>query len=415
MNKRHAMGDSLITPTGFSPGTTTAAKTFSLRVAVVPQSRVASLAVVPRRFWFLRYLALVVGWLGLGFGLQQWAASAEARSDLACQFRGEVKYTGPRGSVQSHFTVEVYGCKWMLSLRNGISDYIEVGCDTENIYYLNNLESAVRTKRQRGEKVGDNIATANVLKGNVPRFPFGAAHCANAVWLTFASGCYFDGIKGAHAEAPACVGVLSPDGRDTLYPGDSVSKRVIIHKRPDSLGVPRHAAYMEELNPYTKKTFSPTNGYCSIEFELLATTNVNGRTLPLASRMKTFRLDYSDFTQTRLIHDYEVRASDFAFVVPRADYRPRIPGMTAFADARFTSQQVPKFSYTRSSWMSDKEAASSLEFREAARNAGKYPPPKASVKYLMISVFVFSLLLPSFVALVRWRRRLSAASGRGGR
>ncbi len=335
------------------------------------------------------------------------------------QIAGTVSSSYKDGKGQSllPFSIEIGDCnRWILHMTNGIADYEAVACDGKDCYHLCCIRSAVetmlRTQKnmplpvQKGRTNIDNIATANVMKGLVPHYPSPPTLCAGAVWLTYASGCYFRNVTNGWVEPAVSVGVPSPRGYD-VYPEDFVLKMAVVTKGYNALGVPERVDYLEEgFRPVDKKPYpSPFDaGFTNTIFEIADTTNWNGMAFPLAARMRTYGVETSSngVGCLRLWHDYEVRTESITLVTPRTDYRPAIPGVTAIYDDRFTRKLGNGFGYTGTNWLTEREALNSQEYKRAAMAAGKWPvkiPPFFTLAFLCL------LLLPPFFYLTRrWQR-----------
>jgi hypothetical protein len=276
------------------------------------------------------------------------------------------------------------------------------------------MESAIKAKRATGARVGDNIATAIIIKGVVPRFPFGASHCAGAIWLTYASGYYFRGITNTYVEPAACRSVPSLTGGDTLYPGDVILKKANMFPSNNALAVPHRVEYLEEgMHPFSRLPYpSPLNaGFTNTVFQIAATTNWSGSNFPLAARMITYGVYYQgrDHAILRINEDYEVLTKKIVSVPRRLDYRPGIPGLTSFAEARFAGDRGLKFSHTGTKWRTDEEVKASPEFRRAGRLVSKAKP--GLVKIIIMAVFLSLLLVPLFFLIKRRQRPRGGSEG----
>jgi hypothetical protein len=293
-----------------------------------------------------------------------------------------------------------------MAITNRITNYVMVSCDSQDTYYLNCMESYLKSRKERGEKVAENVATGNILRGVFPRFPFARADCAGPIWLAYASGWYFRTLTNNLVTPAACLGVPSASGTD-LYPGDEVIKKAKIVRSENALGTPQRVDYLEDgIHPLAKKPWpSPLDkGFTNTVFEIVATTNWNGLVIPLLSRMTTWYASYEGETAGALHvnHEYEVLTKRIEFAERRSDYRPMIPGLTSFADTRFSTNSRLRFSYEGTKWLTAEEAKNSPEYKRAAKLRGL--AVSHSRNRIVIAIFLCLLLLPLVFVLKRKRR-----------
>jgi len=320
---------------------------------------------------------------------------AHCKSLSPCQIDGYVKYQGILGDARVPFAIEINDCLWIMSLTNGPTDYFQIGFDGKDVDYLDDLQNAVATKKAQGLKTGDNVATANVIRGQIPHFPFGAAHCSGPIWLTYASGCYFETLSGDYAEPAVSVSVPSASGMQTLFPGDSVLQRVYLSWENGALKVPTSVVYFVSTNPASGRAYPAPleHGFTNCAFRVTATTNWHDLTVPLKAEIKVFGI-YAvngEPAGSRLMHTYAVMTERIEWIKARSDYRPVIPGLTAFADARFVGGGKPRFSYINARWLNDKEALAAMKFSTATGDI--VTVNTSNVRKIIVFVLVVSTLI----------------------
>jgi hypothetical protein len=311
---------------------------------------------------------------------------------------GTIECKGGLTTADLPFEITVDDCKWLIRITNFVTDYVEVSCDGVSTYYLNSMAATVKAKNERGEPVGDNVATGIVSASPVPRFPFSGAESAGATWLAYASGCYFRLLTNDVVEPPVSFGVTSSYGRYPM-PGDHVSKRALIGQRGNGLGTPARVDYLEGAeNPFTKQPYPPPFdlGFTNTAFQIVSVTNVFGTEFPSLSRLVTYALfpgSLTDGPRLEMRQQYEVTTASIQKATPLKQYQPDIPGVTSISDVRFTDEKGLKLNYDTNKWLTLAQARQTLAFKRAASQLGM--PVARPGKALVIGIFVLFLLLPA--------------------
>ena len=153
------------------------------------------------------------------------------------------------------FEACVSDCQWSIKLGTHdptIYDSRIVSSDGEDTYLLLSYETRRKLKLDSGWNIGDGT----VRKGNIPCFEI--ADEAGAVWIAYASGCYF----AQHAsDKRGPVPFASYVGSSRISPGDNpVFERASISLDDNGPHLPRTAIYyIEDL----AKEWSIPNRGCS--------------------------------------------------------------------------------------------------------------------------------------------------------
>jgi hypothetical protein len=88
--------------------------------------------------------------------------------------------------MNSFFTISVRGPTWLIHTQREESlDYLEVGCDGTNTYYLHSFSGSLEKCRQRGEAVGVNDSAGSIEPDYMP-FHEAEAQLA-VIWFAYAS------------------------------------------------------------------------------------------------------------------------------------------------------------------------------------------------------------------------------------
>ncbi len=329
---------------------------------------------------------------------------AIADAQAALEIKGTAKFQ-VRGDFNTVEWVDVFyivlldGCQWKIrfsSHRFADTDYYEVACDGTNTYYLSSIERWFNGQKAAGKIVGkdisDNVGIACVRQSKVPAFPF--AHWASPIWLSFCSGCYFDGLGNSRAEPPAVIHAFSRGDRN---PNSYLLQSVSVVSFTNELHVPSSVVYLPDEKSLLNRSV----------FTMISATNVNGKFFPNATSFETFFPDLENPNKMQVV-SYRVEATNIMSINTPPDndnFRPKLPGIVSVAEERFNRAGTSEpgnlgfhFTYKTTKWLSDEEVKNLPEFKR--QRISSHAPPPAKSKAVVAFFFV---LMTIIIPLLAWK------------
>lgn len=307
------------------------------------------------------------------------------------------------------FSIDVHNCKWRLRVKPfDFVDYVEVSCDGESTYYFCWMKTEVDRKRVSGEEVGFNSGTAIIRKSPVPSFP--SLDASGAIWLTYASGCYFSSPR-IDAEPPGCEGVLSGN---PLPFEKYITERVIFSRGRNFLGVPQEVIYLDDGTSKLTHELEPApfdKGFTNIEFKALSYTNFADKLFPLQTVTKTFAIRKNKSGATlRVLYQDTITTTNIVEIPDLSDPRSAINGPTLFSEERFNRNVGGfQFSYASTRWLSESEATNLPEYSQALKYSSRLrsievkPPDMLSSfrRNVVLAFMAITFGLPTIILLKR--------------
>jgi hypothetical protein len=298
------------------------------------------------------------------------------------------------------FTLSVKDCSWLLRFRrayegsNGAHapDYQEISCDETNIYYISSMRSEVaRFKASHNDEVPPNVANGLSYEGQV--FHHRLADEVGAIWLAYASTCYFRSQSNNFIE-PA----MAFDGFGSTYePGDHARLRAEWTLTDSEPNLPVQLVYFGDGYRRTRngrfKLPAPYDrAFTNAIFQVQAYTNITGLRLPLESSLKVFtpRRDSAAAQDLRLLVEYNVHLTNASRTVSVASFRPELPGVTLLEDRRVGSLQY----FATNGWPTPATLRTDAYFIELrAINTHASPLPRRS-PWLPRVLLILIVLMP---------------------
>jgi len=330
--------------------------------------------------------------------------SAEFHVAGVCKYTS-YKSTGP-DIAAFPFEVAVSNCQWAMRITemgtNGTFGYTDVTYDGKYTYYLDYQRAWEEHARQGGGKDHkENVAVGSVGKQQVPHFPF--AHQAGAIWLTYASRCYFGQFTSGDKIQPSAA--FGADRGNSAQVSSFLLQKADWHivQDADGLGLPERVVYMDDgisgVLPDGRILRWPApydQGFTNTTYEAFDYTNLANLRIPLRSRMQTFVVDLGPRSPTkglRLRFRYDILATNVNAGLPLDTlFQPRIPGVTFVQDERFSRPGVSmSVSYTVRDglWRDDNRVRSSPEYASTVRQTPEVTLESRRFRRLIvISAFV---------------------------
>jgi len=270
--------------------------------------------------------------------------------------------------------------------------------DGTNTYCLNDMTRLAQRDiaEGRNHRTNLNVATAAIRNTSVPLFSL--VEEMGVLWLTYASGNYFNtgGLSGFKYQ-PCIIGILG--GGNTIYPYPRKYKCSGLVK--GYVPYPTNVSYfhamtncsdenlVRALKPYWDKT--------NALFVVTETTLLNERPIPVASML----------TSRDLVKEYQFHliATNIQILPPIQLSVPAMPGKTFCSDFRFTKgHEYPVLTYMTTNWLTIEEAKRLPQYKKVFRMLEK----RGTVK-ILFSFFLATLLIvgPFLLARVGWHVRNS--------
>jgi hypothetical protein len=353
-------------------------------------------------------------------GSFSWIANAAAPVPDGLRFSGRVEmdYFNNEGGVHwqktNHFTMDVgKDCQYIVRLvdhDDSISDYIEVGYDGTNSFYLNNMSESIGKRVKESEQeikpeneqmnVANNIATGLVRKSPVPQFSF--ASCADPVWMSYASGCVLGAISSGDQSSPAS----SKTGANgaPLNPNMFVQFKTIFSN--DTEGLLNELSYVhpeKDLSSGAALNSAFPFGFTNTVYRLTARDYYGTNKIPYIKEasMDLFFLKRKPGNLRRLQKraSYKLICTNVQETT-RINFKPDVPGITSIADERFNNADLGShhFSYlATNNWLADTEVKKLPQFKnsfvvnQVYRNNINY-------QWIMLIIIFGSLTLCAYAA-----------------
>lgn len=366
-------------------------------------------------------------------GSFSWVANAAAPVPDGLRYSGRVEmdYFNNEGGTHwqktNHFTMDVgKGCRYivrLVDLDDSISDYIEVGYDGTNSFYLNNMSESIGKRAKESEQdikpkneqtnVVNNIATGLVRKSPVPQFSF--ASCADPIWMSYASGCVLGAISSgdlsspASSEAGANGAPLNPNmfvQFKTFFSTDReglLNDLSYVHPEKDL----RSGAALNSAFPF---------GFTNTVFRLVARDHYGPNKIPYIKEasMELFYLSWKPGNLRRLQKraSYKLLCTNVQ-ETSRINFKPDLPGITSIADERFNNADLEShhFSYlVTNNWLADAEVKKLPQFKNSFAVNQAYGNNLNYQKVILIIIFI-ALTLCAYAG---WRSMIRRSeSGKG--
>jgi len=290
----------------------------------------------------------------------------------------------PSHTIAYNYQVSVSNCLWVIQLHPisfwsaapdafpaATNSVCSAKYDGTNIYLLHSFEKWAESKRNSGEKIGWNVANALVVRGEVPRDPF--AEGIGAVWLSYASSCYFRGRTNHDIEPMfSCTTSL-------------ITPEQIVHQRGawrliDMSYVPEFLTVYNDGTPLTfnslasghepQKYSSPyDHGFTAAQYKVDQFTNFSGMQFPVSATFKSLapRANGTSTNDLRVVVEHKILANQFSSETGIDNAPPSVPGETSVTEHRFFGEVVA-FSYrTQGRLLTDSEVKDLPEYQIAKK------------------------------------------------
>lgn len=275
------------------------------------------------------------------------------------------------GSQTINFEVFVKDCRWLMRLGThdeNVYDNRVVSFDGEDSYLLLNYETRQRLNATRGQPVL-NVGDGAVRKGGIPLFNF--ADEAGALWLAFASECYF-ATHGSAEQQPVPFCYLGIRLRSLTTSDQPEIERAILklsQKRPFT---PSYIAYyVPDVASYIK--WSPSAlpsgvAFTNVLYEALSFSEFSDLQLPTEAKLSIFRPDPREFPKikSQLWQEILIRTTNAIPSISIGSFRPNLPGKTIVSDERFNSEGSFNLEYfTTNDWLTAETVTNSRGYKQA--------------------------------------------------
>jgi len=314
------------------------------------------------------------------------------------EVNGRVNFSVPgKPVVSTYFNAVIEGAKWNIKLTQDtkkLYDYEEISFDGEYSYNVSSIKSNIEERRQHGEKVGDNVATAWVSKEPFFRSIF--VHEAGPVWLAYASGHFFSTFTNHVIEpiiAYNCEPIPSADS--TL-----VKQKVEWSSFQDFPYLPRSALFLDNgsllTEPLRKRQPPYDKGFTNVIFHVLETTNFYGMILPIKVAVDVF---CPLKTGLGLLCSYEISDVKVNVESNNFSFKPSIPGLTYVTDGRFVSEAGLIAYPIKTNWLSETEVRSFPQFANGKAVASvierniPVPPTSPTVLWIIRCFLILTILV----------------------
>ena len=303
-------------------------------------------------------------------------------------------------AVANNFTLVSQGCRWWMKLGSQnpkVYDYQIVSSDGENTYLLLDYETRHSLEAEQG-RAAKNVGDAAVISGNIPCFPLSEE--AGAIWIAFASACYFESHAAEQLyEVPFSDYISS----DTVLAGQRpIVERAKMLPFRSSPHLPRSLAYYTEKLAEQYSVTVPlglARAFTNVVYEAIAYTNVDGFKFPTGAILSIFRPNprQTGAIIPQLCLKFQMSITNVALGTSLESFRPQLPGNTVVNEQRFNKGTGASFEYfTSNRWPSTAELRASEAYRGAmaAAMANKTANMKPSKWVLRLIVFTTALLFP---------------------
>jgi hypothetical protein len=309
------------------------------------------------------------------------------------------------------FTLNVQDCAWLLQCariyggaNGGHAPDMEVSCDGTNIYFVRSFgHEFLKRVKQSGQKAAFNSANCISYQGQV--FHHRLIDEVGAIWLAYASGCYFRSRTNDLVE-PAMV----LDGFGGLYDGFPNRSRLrakwtISSSEPF---LPERLVYFGRGENAIRIGPAPRPAPSSEEFtnavyEVETFTNLNGLRLPREASLKLFTSagGSSPLGAVRLLAEYRVNLITAAITNALASYQPGIDGVAAMYDQRAGDTAIY---FATNGWPSVETLRTAAYFQRL-REINRHPSAPRRGPWALRIVLALVVLIPIWVYALRVRSR----------
>lgn len=305
------------------------------------------------------------------------SAGSETADDYLIQGTIEarlIRYSNTQRSyyydtTRDGFEAYVSGCRWLIRMGThdpNVFDYRVVSSDGENTYLLLNYETRLKNRKAKGETPGPNLGDGTVVKGSMPCF--GIAEEAGAIWLAYASACWFEKSPDAGGSAVPFVKYV----RDSsIMPGEGLASQPSFYALDPSFPrLPISIAYYVQGSRNVQLTPQASSGekraFTNVTYQALSFTNAGGISFPMAAVATTYRLNPQARDEVQVCDEFRLYTTNIVVGVVLSDFRPKLPGCTVVSEQRFNNGTALSFAYFRTnSWPDDAEVQRSRAYKAA--------------------------------------------------
>jgi RNA polymerase sigma factor (sigma-70 family) len=242
-------------------------------------------------------------------------------------------------------------------------DYDRLTFDGTDLYYFSDCETVFGKFSEKMRAAGtptppgdDNLAVAVVVRQEVPHLYMDGF---GPIWLTYASGCYFEKLTTNVLEVTWRWGFTNPVPF-ALGPQDSVKERAIWELQQPAPQLPKSVTY------YRDGDEDVTNA----QFAVYSYKNFQNLTLPVESSLDVYRRN--PHTTNLFLLRYRVTATAFKKLEHGFAFPPSVPVLTCVSDCRFNSPADPS---------PDSAVPYKIDKRFLTKEEAKDTANYASVKY----------------------------------
>lgn len=243
----------------------------------------------------------------------------------------------PTYSTTKRFRMRVDGTRYLLRMEKPgedmETDFVEVAYDGRATYLISTMPSWVESRRQSGEDVGENIASATVKSGRVPQFTM--AGDSGPLWSTYV-------LSNLKHESPKSEDItLLPFMVGTSRRAVDSSNREL--RRADTVDFIKAANESAGTEKVVWRSHGG-GGPCTNAFlQVLQWTNVAGRLLPKQVVAESYSCDSQGES---LRARYAISVESAGRLKGRgARFSPEIPGLTVVMEQRFDGKIAPGFMF----------------------------------------------------------------------
>jgi hypothetical protein len=272
------------------------------------------------------------------------------------------------------------------------------------VYYLSCISNAVALTRAAGGQIAPNVANAITYRGEV--IYHRSADEMSPIWLTCASGCFFQSQATNFVE-PGMVfdglgGGYGPPEHRRLRAEWSFSEACrsfparVVYFSGGTLP-PRKGSVKPARLPIPYDT-----GCTSAIYSVDAFTNVGAAAVPLRSSLKIFTTKTKSVSaqDLRVFIEYIMNLTDWEESTNPVAFQPRIPGPTVVSDQR----ERPFYYWATNGWPSIETLRSNPSYRQSTTHTS--PAPRGTASWAVRILLALALFAPGVYASQRFVRRL---------
>jgi hypothetical protein len=383
--------------------------------------------------WVVQFKTLALLGLVLPSGKSE---AAELAVEGSFKLHIARKLSNHPSDIEGSFSVNWKDCQWIIRSKRSDqpTDYEEDGYDGKYVYSLTSIETWIRTRSEKGMRVGVNTAEGEITPGPIP---FNSPEINRVLWLLYASSCYLSGARPGRLPP-----IASYSARHAyLY---YFEQRAEWRTTGSSLPLPAFAVFYDDGHlrlwqdpdagfmtgpPIEQSWRTPYDkGFTNAVLAVGSFCEEGNQRIPKQATFTVYgpKPNGTNADDLKVSTTFTIYASQVSLHTPIIDFKPEVRGSVVVTDRRFEREKQPIYAVpylAEQRWLSDDEVRQKPEFlknmqvqavtvsasRAAAAASSKHTAVSSGVaRWVVVSVLALSSVLALLLALAKGRRMPNA-------